>query len=345
MKTLQTLPKYDDLPNKHRYWEYGEPGSHEEGLGKLCLLTPEHVAASAKSEIRTGERVGLGWDMTKPEVPAFGRQSFKHTIIRGSPLSFDDYYEFNPQQSSQWDGFRHFSQPQAFSLEESDKDLDHLNHRVFYGGTTSEEIGGGQSTRIAVGHWAREGIVGRGILLDFARYAQEKGIKYSCFDGTAITYQMLKDVIDHFKVEVKPADMLFLRIGLPSEWNQLSDDKQKLYSSHDHVFFTGLDGSEDVVRFLWDNHFTVVAGDSITLEAVNLPMPEDGDVNKLDGRAAFPLHENVLCGFGVPFGELFNLDTLSEICKKHDRYSFFVTSMPFNAPHGVSSTPNIVAIF
>lgn len=332
MRTLDSLPKFDDLPNKNRFWEWGVPGSHEEALGKLCLLTPEHVAASARNEIRTGERIGLGWDMTKPEFPAFGRQPFKHTVHKGSIFSFDDIYEFNPQQSSQWDGFRHFSQPKSFSLKTEDKDKDMMNDRVFYGGTTGDEILDKSNCRIGIGHWAREGIVGRGILLDFARYAEEKGIKYSCFDGTTITYEMLKDVIDHFNVDIHPADMLFVRIGLTKEWAQLPEETQKQYCHKNRLLFSGLGRSDDIKRFIWDNHFTVVAGDAVAVESVNIPEPLN-------------LHETVLCGYGVPFGELFNLEGLSELCKKHNRFSFFVSSMPFNAPQGVSSTPNVLAIF
>lgn len=63
---------FDDLKDKKCYWPH-KAGSREEGLGKLRLLTPDVVAAAARSEIRTGERICLNWDMTQLEVPgAFG---------------------------------------------------------------------------------------------------------------------------------------------------------------------------------------------------------------------------------------------------------------------------------
>lgn len=52
------------------------------------------------------------------------------------------------EQSSQWDGLRHFSQ----SVSGAD--------RVFYGGTTAEEINDRENGRIGMQHWAREGIAG-----------------------------------------------------------------------------------------------------------------------------------------------------------------------------------------
>lgn len=73
--------------------------------GRLSLQTPEVVSAAAASEIKTGRRVGLGWDMTKLEHSQFGRQKCGHTIIPlmvpGGPglgACFDDSYAMNPRK-------------------------------------------------------------------------------------------------------------------------------------------------------------------------------------------------------------------------------------------------------
>ncbi|KAJ8098100.1 hypothetical protein POJ06DRAFT_292717 [Lipomyces tetrasporus] len=79
-KSFNEVPSYDSLPYKRRFWVWGPPGSREEGLGMLNLLTPEHVARSAASEIRNGERVGLGWEFHKLEVPPFGRVPFQINV-------------------------------------------------------------------------------------------------------------------------------------------------------------------------------------------------------------------------------------------------------------------------
>lgn len=166
---------FDQLPNPKQVW-MGKPGSHEEGLGKLAILTPEVVAKAAASEIKTGRRVTMGWELTKLDYPNLNRQPCHHEIV---PLlggvAFDDIYSMNPrklgslmkkgrgffspctllltihiEQSSQWDGLRHFSQTVPGQSE-----------RVFYGGTTVEEINDRQNDRIGLQHWAREGIAGR----------------------------------------------------------------------------------------------------------------------------------------------------------------------------------------
>jgi len=65
------------------------------------------------------------------------------------------------EQSSQWDGFRHYSQPLNTSEPSSSKD------RIFYGGVTKEEIMDPSNGRIGTQHWALEGIAGEYLNLDF----------------------------------------------------------------------------------------------------------------------------------------------------------------------------------
>lgn len=142
---------WDELPNPKKVW-IGQPGSHEEGLGRLVLLTPERVANAAQTQILTGRRVNLGWDLNKLEFACFDRQPCEMKMV---PLldgvAFDDIYVMNPQQSSQWDGLRHFSMP----VEEGSSE------RVFYGGTTKEEILDRENDRIGIHHWAQEGVTGQ----------------------------------------------------------------------------------------------------------------------------------------------------------------------------------------
>ena len=101
---------FDSLPNKRQVWP-AAPGSREEGLGRLVLLTPDIVASAATSCIKTGRRVTLGWELTKLDIANFNRKPCRHQIVSLlDGMAFDDIYTFNPQQSSQWDGLRHFSQ-------------------------------------------------------------------------------------------------------------------------------------------------------------------------------------------------------------------------------------------
>ena len=68
------------------------------------------------------------------------------------------------EQSSQWDGLRHFSMPR----EEGSKE------RVFYGGTTKEEILDRSNDRIGIQHWAQEGITGLSLPLVVKKGGKKK---------------------------------------------------------------------------------------------------------------------------------------------------------------------------
>lgn len=246
-------------------------------------------------------------------------------------VAFDDIYTFNPQAGSQWDGFRHFS-----TTIPGQKD------RVFHGGTTGDEIINSQSTRIGMGHWAKEGIAGRGFLIDYVSWAEKQGRSANGLDGTMVTLDEVYAIAKECRIEFRKGDMFFLRVGLTKSINAMSLEEKKEYRSntaarkHAH---SGLEQSSRVVRFLWDNHITACASDGVSFEV----RPNKG-WNGEDPHA-YDLHNFLLAGWGVPIGEMFNLEDLAEVCKRLGRWTFFVTSAPLNVPRGCSSPPNCMAIF
>ena len=55
------------------------------------------------------------------------------------------------------------------------------------------------------------------------------------------------------------------------------------------------------------------------------------------------LHFHMLAFFGMPIGEMWNLEALAEDCAADGHYDFFLTSAPLNVPGGVGSPPNALA--
>jgi len=323
---------FDELPDRRKVWN----GSEEEGLGRLVLLTPD-VVASAATCIKTGRRTTLGWDLTKLEVANFNRQPTQHHIIsllNGS--AFDDVYIFNPQQSSQWDGLRHFSAPFPTPDEPS--------RRLYYGGVTASEITTRSNTRIGMQHWAREGICGRGVLLDYVAYAARRGIEYSTFSEHSIPLSVLMDIASDQNVTFKRGDILFVRIGVTKQWDEkmTAADKQA-YATTESPQHAGVEGTEEMLRWIWNEGFAAVASDAISFEVY--PPQKSYPRGNGENVEGYFLHEYLLAGWGMPIGELFDLEQLSKICAEEQRWQFFVASSPLNMPGGVSSPPNCVAIF
>ncbi|KIY03201.1 uncharacterized protein Z520_01668 [Fonsecaea multimorphosa CBS 102226] len=323
---------FDQLPNPKRVW-VGEPGSREEGLGKLALLTPEVVAQAAASEIKTGKRVGLDWNLKQMEVSSRSRHTCQHHILTTlAGAANDDIYIFNPQQSSQWDGFRHFSQPLDINEAGSDPIVSHSTPRVFYGGTSLNEIRDRSNTRIGTNHWAQEGISGRGVLIDYASWAEKNDITFSAFEQHHISLDTIHRIATQCRIEFRRGDILFVRTGLTREYENMTLAEKNALNARKPLH-AGVEATTDVLRFLWDMKFAAVAGDNLSWESYPSKTP------------GIFMHEWLLPGWGMPIGELFDLERLSRMCKELDRYTFFVTSMPLNMPGGVSSPPNAMAIF
>ncbi|KAJ9608723.1 hypothetical protein H2200_006494 [Cladophialophora chaetospira] len=331
------LTPFDELPNKKQVWP-NKPNSREEGLGRLVLLTPDVVASAAASCIRSGRRVNLGWELNKLEIANFGRLPCKHEIVGLlDGAAFDDIYTFNPQQSSQWDGLRHFSQPTPTE--------DDPKKRLFYGGVTKQEIMDSTNDRIGIQCWAKEGICGRGVLLDYVAYAERRGIEYSTFSDHAIPLSILLEIAQEENLTFRRGDILFVRIGVTKEWDtRMTTEDKNAYATTKTPQHAGVEGTEEMLRWLWDSGFAAVAGDAISFEVYppKKSYPRGEGESEVEGRF---LHEYMLAGWGMPIGELFDLEALSEMCAREGRWEFFVASAPFNMPGGVSSPPNCIAIF
>ncbi|KAH7159639.1 hypothetical protein B0J13DRAFT_539321 [Dactylonectria estremocensis] len=311
--SFDSLPLRKDGPHGNAWGLFGQ----DDECGMLNLLTPD-VVAKAASEIRDGVRVSTDWPLDRMANPCFGRAPFTHAIKTKTPRSVnDDSLAFNTQSSSQWDGFRHY----AYQKE-----------KLWFNGKTLDDL----LTTSAIGTQAwveRGGIVGRGVLLDYAAWAEAKGLTPALFETTSINVSTLKEVAASQGMTFREGDILFIRSGWVRGYNKLSDGECQALADKASPPAIGIESSEETLRWLWDESFSAVAGDHPSMEAWPCQNPD------------FWLHEWLLAGWGMPIGELFDLEQLSEECKKRGRWSFFFSSMPLKVPGGVASPPNGVAIF
>jgi hypothetical protein len=263
--------------------------------------------------------------LNQPDVPVFGRQPLDHTVIDNHTFSpsqsFDDTISFNTQSGSQWDGLRHVVHEKSGRL---------------YNGISKEQITGeSRTTTLGIDRWHRRGgIVARGVLIDYVAYAQRHGITYRPTERHEISIENLERAADEQGLRFGQGDVLIVRSGLVRWLKEHSGSQEPTRWAHDkNKCSVGVAASEDTVEWIWNQHFAAVAGDALAWESV--PYPADRP----------SLHQHLIPMFGMPIGELWDLEELASMCERLGRYSFLVTSIPLHVPGGVASPPNAIAIF
>ncbi|KAL2846469.1 putative cyclase-domain-containing protein [Aspergillus pseudoustus] len=317
------MPAFEDLPLRpgdphHSAWGLWK----NPALGSLNHLTDEVVLRAAREEIRSGERVtvNLPLDTIKPAL--LGRIDFQQKLINKAPRVInDDVITFNTQTSTQWDSFRHFA---------------YQEEKKFYNGVTQDEIHNTPNSTInGLDGWSEKAIAGRGVLVDYASWAaeqQQQREEERGLTARGITVSEIETILAQSKVTLRTGDILFVRTGyLPAYTGLDAAGREKLTVSP-HAW-PGLEQSKEMVRWLWERQFAGVAADNPGLECVP-PVNE-----------TWQLHPILLAGWGTPIGELFDLEALAATCKREQRWTFFVTSVPLNYRGAVASPPNGLAIF
>jgi kynurenine formamidase len=314
------LPAYSELPVRKGApagAAWGVFGDDDE-VGTINLMTPERVVA-AVSSIRSGKVFALNLPINIPDPPIFTRGKHTHTvkIFPGAEFVLDDYLDnFYPQASSQWDA------------------LAHVKHPVHgaYNGIPDNQITGRGGMRLGIDNLARRGIAGRGVLADVARYYDRIGKRINFTKAESIPLEDVQATLRESGVTLRAGDVLLIRIGWTKFYLSASEEIKAELARETVV--PGIEGTERTARWLWDNHLAAVASDSPALEA--LP--------KAAGNEMEFLHFHMLAFFGMPIGEMWNLESLAEDCAADGRYDFFLTSAPLNVPGGVGSPPNALAI-
>ena len=276
----------------------------------------------------------LDLPLNVPLQPSFKRQPFEHKILTiADGISYDDVYHLNTQSGTQWDGFRHFA---------------HIPTQTFYNHTHKEDIlGAAANEKCSIHHWSTHGFSGRGVLLDYRSYADSVGIKYDTATNHAISFEDLVACGKYQGLDIRPAaqggdikvgDIILIRSGWVEDYYKRTPAERErlaLRGTETHggeAQWAGVKQEEAMKDWLHDCYFAAVGGDAPAFE--RWPTPE-----------TYYLHEYIIALWGMPLGEMLDLEKLSQLCKKNNRWVFFFTSAPANCPRGISSHVNGTAIF
>jgi len=295
MTDAPELPSYDDLPPVPNMphgctWGLWDSKGHRDEMGTLNLLTPSTILA-AKEEIQYGLSVAINWSLDNCETPHSNRRKPNHRII---PLldwvGHDDEIEMNTQSGSQWDGFREHSF--AHTVLDSRLNIgfwkgtgliNHQKHTITaYHILTSPmqmhqyemELIVRDLLRVVENvltcvdlEWSkRGGIVGRGVLLDYSRWAEKQGIKYSPIERHSISEKDLEAVAAWQGTTLRQGDILLIRSGFV-KWYKESSPEARRSGTVDGSSWAGVEGTKDSVAWLWNKHFSCVGGDANVFEA------------------------------------------------------------------------------
>lgn len=267
--STQVFPAFDDLPKipnqpQGCMWGYWDHNGIKDEIGSLNMLTPM-VVKQAASEVKLGEHVQLDWSLENVQYPGWNRLKLDHKVIsmlqteknedgtmkvNGGAYVLDDEVHLNTQCGSQWDSLRHFG---------------HQASGSFYNGLSFEEALEG--TRNGIHNWCqRGGIVGRGVFVDWLRwYEQVKGTPPSPITRHEIPIEEIQEALRYQGTTTRPGDILIVRTGYV-RWHNFATPTVRQQASGNPEML-GIAANEATVRWLYDQHFSAVAGDCMTFEA------------------------------------------------------------------------------
>ncbi|QRG05371.1 cyclase family protein [Xanthobacter dioxanivorans] len=292
----------------------------DDQIGTLNNVSPEDVIAAGRL-IRKGKVFSLGLSLKEPIQSGLfgGRWNPIHTMLatgtdavagnQDTPYPYlryaDDAINMPCQASTQWDALCHIF----------------LGDKM-YNGYDANLVDARGAKKLGIEH-VRDKMVGRGVLLDVARF---KGVA-SLDDGYAITIADLKDTAKAQGVEIRKGDFVIVRTG----------HQERCLANKDWSGYAG--GAAPGFAFetcYWIRETDIAAICSDTWGCEVRPNETD--------EANQPWHWVVIPAIGISMGEIFYLKELAEDCAADKVYEFFFTAPPLHLPGGAGSPINPQAV-
>ncbi|MGV9252335.1 cyclase family protein [Streptomyces sp. NPDC003697] len=296
------------------------PRTPERGMANFAQAP--HVV-SAAGLVRQGTVINLDYPLDAFDPSVVWRTPPKQTITSSHADQRDDYVDHLwLQASSHVDGLRH-----------------RRHHECgFYNGVPDDEINPG-TPALGVQRWAEDPIVGRGVLVDLARYRESLGRPIDHAAGEPLPLDLIEQTLDWQGVALREGDLLLLRTGW-AEWYLSELDTAGREAIGKTRRCTGLAQSRDLPAWFWDHRLALVASDTFALES----MPPPPDPHFGGPHEPGMLHQDLIGLLGLPIGEQWKLDILSAHAANGGGYTYLVVVKPLYLVGGVGSPANAVAL-
>lgn len=299
---------------------WGKWGPDDE-VGSLNYLGPEQAIAAA-ALVRSGKVFTLqrliGDPKGDPVWP--GRSPAVRTQIM-------DEATWDGAEAPQFPGGLHYADDKIDAFLQGSTQYDALGH-VWYDG----KLWNGYDARTTVGGMdlasvepiAQRGVVGRGVLLDMARFRGKEHLDTAeTFDHTD-----LEACAAAQGVELRPRDVLLIRTNYLQLFFELGD------AFYEGFCEPGLQYSPELVRWFADNEIPNLVTDTIANEVTT-------DQNN---GVALTLHCALMRNLGVVFTEITDLEALAADCAADGVYEFMYTAAPLKIAQGSGAPVNPVVV-
>jgi kynurenine formamidase len=310
---MTEVPTMDEvLKDAPKNW--GKWGDEDE-VGALNYLTAEEVFRGVR-HIRSGTVFTLQRMIGDPKGdPVWpGRTPAEKTVIL-------DESSWDGDGAPQFPGGLHYADDKISAFLQGSTQYDALGH-VWYGG----QLWNGYDARSTVGGLAKasvaliaeRGVVGRGILLDMARFRGKENLD----KAETFTYEDLVACAEAQGVKIEKRDILIIRTNF-----------LKLFFDQGEEFYEGfcepgLVYSPELVHWFQDMEIPNLVTDTIANEVTIDP----------NNGVALPLHCALMRNLGVALTEICDLEKLASHCAEDRQYTFLYAAAPLKV-HEASGSP------
>ncbi|MEA2622920.1 MAG: hypothetical protein QOH61_1830 [Chloroflexota bacterium] len=279
----------------------------DDRLGTLNLIDDARRAAAVRL-VRTGRAVSCSRPL--PTRPAIDNPfPVTHTIVQTrDPNSAQDHLGIASH---------------GFSTTHLDA-LCHVSHGgLSYNGVPAAPRGALLETTLGMGEM-RDGVIGRGILLDVAGTDAQGGPGY-LEAGTAVAPEALDAAAELAGIRVEAGDLVLVRTG---RW--ALRDAAGAWSPTRRL--AGLDAR--CLPWLHRHDVALLGSDGVS-DAI--PSPVEGEPE--------PIHDLAIVTLGLPLLDNLDLERLAVACRDLGRWEFLLVVAPLIVANGTGSPANPIALF
>ena len=316
---MTDVPTMDEvLKDAPKNW--GKWGDQDE-VGALNYLTVEEVFRGVR-HIKSGTVFTLqrliGDPQGDPVWP--GRTPAEKTMIL-------DESSWDGDGAPQFPGGLHYADDKISAFLQGSTQYDALGH-VWYGG----QLWNGYDARSTVGGLARasvapiaeRGIVGRGVLLDMARFRGQDSLG----KAETFTHEDLVACAQAQGVKIEKRDILIIRTNF---LKLFFDQGEKFYEGFCEP---GLVYSPELVQWFQDMEIPNLVTDTIANEVTTDP----------NNGTALPLHCALMRNLGVALTEICDLEKLASHSAEDRQYTFLYAAAPLKVSEASGSPVNPLVI-